>query len=396
MRLPSRQSDLLLATLLLLIAAGLGACEGIVDSEKVESVVVTGPEGPILKGSTRQLTAVVLDAAGNAVDADVRWSSSRPEIASISAEGLVIARSIGEATIAATAGGVNSAPVRLLVQEFIVDLGVDSIFLKGWGCKASLYAQVGPAAMGVSYTATDPSILEFYTIRTTGTTRSLRAGLFAVAEGATEVIATHVSGAADTVLVTIGDAQARARLSAFGVLNVGVPEQVSAQLVGACGFTTFSEPWWGSGPELHPAEIVSLSPDVVTVDTIDHVFPDTVYAVPYLTAHRFGTALIEARFGPVRDTTELKALESALLPRDTTIHVGESVTFRGFVSDSTGTLAPAVPNRMHTFRNPADQLEGGVYVGSEVVVDTIRAIFWSDVIGAPGTLTQTAIVRVVQ
>jgi uncharacterized protein YjdB len=57
-------------------------------------------------GQTRQFNALVLDRAGNPVDGkEPSWSSSNPAIAVISSSGLMLAKSVGLATITATADG---------------------------------------------------------------------------------------------------------------------------------------------------------------------------------------------------------------------------------------------------------------------------------------------------
>ncbi|MFQ5688793.1 MAG: Ig-like domain-containing protein [Gemmatimonadota bacterium] len=60
-------------------------------------------------GQTRQLSAKVTDAYGNELDEAVAWASSRSSVASVSAEGLVTANGVGQATIRATARGVSGS-----------------------------------------------------------------------------------------------------------------------------------------------------------------------------------------------------------------------------------------------------------------------------------------------
>ena len=72
----------------------------------VASIAVT-PVAIVLDiGQTRQLTAIVLDAAGNRLtDRVVVWSSDSPGVATVSATGLVSATNFGYATITATCEG---------------------------------------------------------------------------------------------------------------------------------------------------------------------------------------------------------------------------------------------------------------------------------------------------
>jgi uncharacterized protein YjdB len=78
----------------------------IVSPATVASITVT-PVGFVLDvGQTRQLTAVVLDAAGNPqTDRVVVWSSDASAVATVSQTGLVSATGLGYATITATCEG---------------------------------------------------------------------------------------------------------------------------------------------------------------------------------------------------------------------------------------------------------------------------------------------------
>jgi len=77
-----------------------------VSQATVASIAVT-PVGFVLDvGQTRQLTAIVLDAAGNQLtDRVVTWSSDTPAVATVSQTGLVTATGLGYATITATCAG---------------------------------------------------------------------------------------------------------------------------------------------------------------------------------------------------------------------------------------------------------------------------------------------------
>lgn len=79
------------------------------DPAIVESVEI-GDIRPLTVGETSRLPARALNAAGApAPGAVIDWSSSSPEIASVSSEGVVTARAAGTAIIRASAGGRNAA-----------------------------------------------------------------------------------------------------------------------------------------------------------------------------------------------------------------------------------------------------------------------------------------------
>ncbi|OJH41372.1 Ig-like domain-containing protein [Cystobacter ferrugineus] len=93
-------------SLLLLSSLVLGGCRS-----APATLSLAMPESrPLHKqGESVVLEAVALDAEGNPVkDADLRWVSSAPEVASV-VDGVVVARKSGRATIAAAAGKVRAS-----------------------------------------------------------------------------------------------------------------------------------------------------------------------------------------------------------------------------------------------------------------------------------------------
>jgi hypothetical protein len=377
----------------LLVAVALSGCDSPFGSLRVGSIRISGPAGPMLVGSRSQLTAETLDPGGQVIAVEVNWFSSDPEVASVDPQGVVQGLMPGEATVWASARGVESERLRIDVRSSMVDLGVDSLVLGGWGCTADLFAETHPTVNYVSYTVADPSILLFFTIRTTATTRGLRAGLFALNAGTTEVVATHPQGGADTVAIRVSDAQESASLAVldYGLMEVDFDHPSLLQYHGPCGAVSqyeIDQLWGGAKPPR--AEVLSLSPEIVSVDTMDSAVT--------LTAHQFGSGLIETRFGSAVTTTPVFAMETAILPRDTTITLGDSVAYAVLLTDSTGALAPQDEPTIWTERDPSEHLEDGVYVGQEVGVDTIRAFVRTTVVG-PSYLwlsPQSAIVRVVR
>ncbi|RKG94083.1 Ig-like domain-containing protein [Corallococcus terminator] len=88
----------------LLLAITVSACGGSSTStDTVASIVINGaPAEAILIGEGVQLTATPKDAAGATVDRPVAWVSSNKAVAEVSAQGRVLAVSVGEAAISAT------------------------------------------------------------------------------------------------------------------------------------------------------------------------------------------------------------------------------------------------------------------------------------------------------
>ena len=72
----------------------------------VGSVAVSPDEVRLVDGQTSALAATVLDEHGDPMeDAEVAWSSSDTDVATVDAGGVVTARGAGTATITAASGG---------------------------------------------------------------------------------------------------------------------------------------------------------------------------------------------------------------------------------------------------------------------------------------------------
>ncbi|MFM9797318.1 Ig-like domain-containing protein, partial [Streptomyces turgidiscabies] len=70
---------------------------------EVEDVTVSPAEAALLVGQTIALSAEAVDGEGDVVPgATVSWSSSDPDVASVSVSGVVTAEGPGSATITAT------------------------------------------------------------------------------------------------------------------------------------------------------------------------------------------------------------------------------------------------------------------------------------------------------
>lgn len=98
----------LATTLLLLAACGGGGSDGSTGPgpwTAVASVSLNVTAAQLGVGQTLQLTATPLTSSGTVTSSAVTWSTSAPNVASVSAAGLVAGVAAGSASITATAGG---------------------------------------------------------------------------------------------------------------------------------------------------------------------------------------------------------------------------------------------------------------------------------------------------
>ncbi|MDH4043759.1 MAG: Ig-like domain-containing protein, partial [Gemmatimonadota bacterium] len=93
------------------IAGLASACADSVEPVAVASVEVTSPLGALLDvGGTAQLSATAMNPAGEAVNGiSFTWTSSNPDVVSVSAAGFSEALGVGTATVRAGAGGVGGS-----------------------------------------------------------------------------------------------------------------------------------------------------------------------------------------------------------------------------------------------------------------------------------------------
>jgi len=88
------------------------------DPPAVATVRVTAPSKKVERGSTMQLTATAMDSNGNVVPhQSFSWSSSKPNVATVSESGLVTGKRSGDVTITAqTSTGGKSGSLEIEVK----------------------------------------------------------------------------------------------------------------------------------------------------------------------------------------------------------------------------------------------------------------------------------------
>lgn len=124
-----------------------GKCSVNVSAVKVTSITVSPSSVKLSKNSSRQFTATI--SPKTATNCALSWCSSNPSVASVNAaSGLVLANSVGNATIYANAtdgsGCQGTAKVTVFAKVSSIDLSSKCLSLKG-GESATLTAAVYPS-----------------------------------------------------------------------------------------------------------------------------------------------------------------------------------------------------------------------------------------------------------
>lgn len=97
---------------------------GVTDTPRAASIALE-PEAVVVSvGALAPLTAVVADASGNSIALPVVWSSSDTNVARVSAAGVVTARAIGDATIAATSQGVSATAIVTVSPQSVASVRI--------------------------------------------------------------------------------------------------------------------------------------------------------------------------------------------------------------------------------------------------------------------------------
>ena len=115
-------------------------------------------------GAASQLDVTPQDANGHRMSADVRWTSSEPAVATVDANGLVMAQSNGAATVTAASGSVTaSASVTVQQQLATVIVSRQSATMESLGEQVRLNATAQDAngrtmAADIDWDSSDPAV----------------------------------------------------------------------------------------------------------------------------------------------------------------------------------------------------------------------------------------------
>jgi len=134
--------------------------------------------GPI--GSSSQLQAIVTDEKGLTVDEKVKWLSTAPSVATVSAEGVVVSKGTGKGKIVASLEGMKSEiDVRVDVREIVkIEVHPDTTILRlneSQAFSATVYDQGGMAIPNVAVTWKS-SAPQIATVDPTGLVRGVTKG----------------------------------------------------------------------------------------------------------------------------------------------------------------------------------------------------------------------------
>lgn len=158
-------------------------------------------------GETQQLSATVVDSAGNTIDVGVTWMSSDPLTVAVDNSGLAVAVKNGDVTITATAGshsGTATASASQTVAGVAVTPG-SLILMEGLTDQLTAEAQDarGNAVEGITVTWSSDNAAAATVDTTTGAISGVAAGAAVVTAAAGEIVGSGnvtVVGAADLTL----------------------------------------------------------------------------------------------------------------------------------------------------------------------------------------------------
>ncbi|HET8984186.1 MAG TPA: hypothetical protein VFN03_00370, partial [Trueperaceae bacterium] len=105
-----------------LLALLLVACSPTGPSTPTIDRIEISPGGLLLatEGESRRLTAVAYDSAGDTMEVELRWSSSRPSDVSVAEDGTVRSEvAVGSAQVWATVGTFRSTPILVTVAQLV-------------------------------------------------------------------------------------------------------------------------------------------------------------------------------------------------------------------------------------------------------------------------------------
>ena len=208
----------------------------IVGPTPVAAVVVLPTEGRVAVGTSSRMTATALDAAGQPLAGrTIAWATSNPDVAAVSADGLVTGVAAGSANIAATCEGMSDTAVITVETVPVASVTVSpasATLVEGESTQfdASVRDEGGQtlADRVVAWATSDPTIA---TVSATGLVTGVAAG--------TARISATSEGKSDTATVTVNPvpvASVSVSPASASVL-VGATAQLAATVRDAAGTT---------------------------------------------------------------------------------------------------------------------------------------------------------------
>ncbi len=194
----------------LLLAAMLVSCGGGGDGPVTVGAVAIATAAPATfatLGRTVQLSAQATDGAGAVISgAAISWTSSNPGAVTVNSSGLASAAGNGSAQVRAQAGGVQSAPVTVTVQQVVDHIAVTPAVVAFGAIGSS--RQLSASAVDSGGSAVGGFILPAFTRSGNGATASVTVGglVTALAAGASDTAvigSTRVPISVTPVVVTV-------------------------------------------------------------------------------------------------------------------------------------------------------------------------------------------------
>jgi trimeric autotransporter adhesin len=316
----------------------LAACldRGVTDTAVVERIDLSPPVASVEAGRTLPLAAVARDAAGAALGGrPITWSSSNAQVATVSSAGVVTARSVGDARIAASAGGRSAVSTITVTAREVASVEITPVAISlRVGRTTSLQARALDAEgqpltdRTITWSSGNPSIA---TVTSQGV-------VTAVAPGATTITATS-DGRTGQAAVTI---------TPEPVATVTLTPTLDTLAVG--GTRTFTTTLRDVDGALLAARPIAWSVNNATVATVSSTGDVIALAPGTVTI----SAVSEGRVGQATVVVlERFANAVTLTPNSGTLQVGAELTLQAQVTDPAGTL---LPDRIVSFSSDAPQV----------------------------------------
>ncbi len=354
------------------VAPGQVIIAGEADGARGEAAVTVVPEIPALiqvtpspvtlrRGNVRQFEARPQNAAGTPITGlTIEWRSSNSAIASVSTTGEVTALNTGNVVISATANQISGS-----AQVTVTEIPIGSIALSPLTRGIQVGEEFVPdltlrdtagnviPSLGRSINWTSNSTITA-SVNTVGVVRGLRAGSARITAASPDNPA--INGSMD---VTVSDREVRNVVISprSGFLRLGVPRQLSAQLLDSLGQTvTGRVVTW-----------TSLNPTVASINSNGRA-----------TGLSLGNARFTARVDGAADTvqftvTRIPVGEITISPTQTSVIQGKTVTLTAVVKDSVGDEVTDRPLTWLTSNPTTASVLNGTVTGVSTGTVTITA-----------------------